>query len=674
MTHPHCHATVAGLACCIVLTLENTVVSQAAAAEYSDLWGQNGEKWTPPSRLPEVSFAGYQCGEKAIPTPAVTANVKDFGAKGDGTTDDTKAFNDAIAATNSGTILAPAGTYVIRNLVTINKPNVVLRGEGPDKTTLYIPITLTDVKPNPQAGTTMPNGSGPRSWYSYGSGFLNLSGGNNSQSLANITAAAARGDSWITVSTVTGITAGQWVQVQVSDDAAMTLTDYIYGGMISAGLDNGDDKPLRAGGTSFAARVKSVDASGKRVELDRRLEFEIRTAWTPTLKTFAPSVTNSGFESFAIKFPATPYPGHFNELGYNGIQLSGVAHCWVRNVTLINAEGGVFTGGASFNTITNVILTRTPDKAVYAKDKYETAAGATGHHGIFINSADNLVTNFDFQTNYVHDLSVQGFQTHGNVFSNGKGLDVCFDHHGDRDHSNVYTNIDLGDGNRWFLSGGAGGPASGAWETFWNIRSVKNQTYPGKGSYSVAPFGPLSINFVGITTNTPSTKVIDGKWWEAIAPADLVPQNIHEAQLALRLGAAGPATGGNDAGSPDGSVASGSGGASAGTSGGTGGMSGGPGPSGSGASGPLGGSTGATGGIIGTTGGTTGTMGGTAGLGGSISSGGGTGGVGASGAATATGTGGISGCSCGIGAGQGRTRLAGLLFLFGFAWAARRRR
>lgn len=64
-----------------------------------DLWGTNGEKWSPTSRLPDVSYAGYASGEKAIPKLATKTNVRDFGAKGDSLTDDTKAFNDAIAAT-----------------------------------------------------------------------------------------------------------------------------------------------------------------------------------------------------------------------------------------------------------------------------------------------------------------------------------------------------------------------------------------------------------------------------------------------------------------------------------------------------------------------------------------------------------------------------------------------
>jgi hypothetical protein len=43
------------------------------------------------------------------------------------------------------------------------------------------------------------------------------------------------------------------------------------------------------------------------------------------------------------------------------------------------------------------------------------------------------------------------------------------------------------------------------------------------------------MNVVGLTTTAASVRILDGKWFEAIAPADLEPQNIHEAQLAKRL-------------------------------------------------------------------------------------------------------------------------------------------
>ncbi len=57
-------------------------------------------------------------------------DVKVFGAKGDGTTDDTKSIQDAInAATAGGTVYFPSGTYVVSGL-TVSSTGIILRGPG----------------------------------------------------------------------------------------------------------------------------------------------------------------------------------------------------------------------------------------------------------------------------------------------------------------------------------------------------------------------------------------------------------------------------------------------------------------------------------------------------------------------------------------------------------------
>src|SRR6185437_5029693 len=46
-------------------------------------------------------------------------NVKNYGAKGDGTTDDTVAFQKAMAALGSnGLLYAPAGNYIVNTMLT----------------------------------------------------------------------------------------------------------------------------------------------------------------------------------------------------------------------------------------------------------------------------------------------------------------------------------------------------------------------------------------------------------------------------------------------------------------------------------------------------------------------------------------------------------------------------
>jgi Pectate lyase superfamily protein len=59
-------------------------------------------------------------------------NVRDYGAVGDGVTDDTTAINSAISAlpTEGGVILFPHGIYLISSTITIKHHGVILLGEG----------------------------------------------------------------------------------------------------------------------------------------------------------------------------------------------------------------------------------------------------------------------------------------------------------------------------------------------------------------------------------------------------------------------------------------------------------------------------------------------------------------------------------------------------------------
>ncbi|GAB4516550.1 MAG: hypothetical protein OHK0046_22100 [Anaerolineae bacterium] len=100
-----------------------------------------GQVTLPPERRIDWSNAGIPGG---IPSPAVAANVKDLGAVGDGVTDDSQAFLNAIESVGNaggGAIYIPEGTYLITQQLRISKSNIVLRGAGSDKTSLKLNIT-----------------------------------------------------------------------------------------------------------------------------------------------------------------------------------------------------------------------------------------------------------------------------------------------------------------------------------------------------------------------------------------------------------------------------------------------------------------------------------------------------------------------------------------------------
>ncbi len=492
------------------LLLVSTLLAFAgngSGEEYSQLWGENGERWTPDSRLPDFSYAGYQCGEKDIPTFDIQANIKDFGAVGDGKHDDSQAFLDAIEQVDKGTILVPNGKYVLTEIIEIRKPNLVLRGESRDGVILYFPTPLNEIRPNWGATT----GGRKTSNYSWSGGFFWMKGSYNSTRLAKVTTPAQRGDHWISINSNSRLQENQWIEVRVDDTKDNTLAHHLYTGQ------PGDTSKLN-GRThaSLVTRISSIKE--ERIEIERPLRFDLEMEWNPRILRFRPNVTNVGIENLTFEYPVTPYDGHFTELGFNPIAMSDVVHCWVRNIMIKHADSGIFISG-KFCTI---------EEIEYESDRPADSRGDTGHHGIYISDDDNLFTNFNFKTTFIHDLTVS--HCSGNVISNGKGNDLCFDHHKRAPYANLYTNIDTGAGTHvWRCGGGAAlGKHCAGYGTFWNIRADRSIAYPGG-------FGPLSMNLVAVQNDRPSRTDPDGLWFETIKPDKIIPKNIHEAQRSKRL-------------------------------------------------------------------------------------------------------------------------------------------
>lgn len=481
----------------IILGLVTTaaVLSSLSAAE-SDLWGKTGEKWSPAGNLPDFSWAGYHHGEVEPPRLPPGKSVKDFGAKGDGVTDDSAAFLQAIAKVD-GAIEVPAGRYVIRQILEIKRSGVVLRGEGPQKSILVCPIPLNEIRPDWGATT----GGDRTSNYSWSGGFVWIRGEMQNKALTKIVRVAQRGDQELTVGGTSKLSLGQQVIVQVKDTPPdNSLAAHLYDG------DSGEIDNLHGKTHAYLiCRITAIDPGSDTIWIDRPLRFDIQMEWSPVVKGLSPTVTESGVESLGFEFPPTPYGGHFKELGQNPIAMSGVMNCWARDLEFINPDSGIFVNGV-FCTVRGITV-----KSVRPPDE----KGYTGHHGIYFGGDDNLFTDFDFQTKFIHDLSVS--HCAGNVLENGRGVDLSFDHHRRAPYENLYTNLDAGQGTRLWMSGGgyALGKHCAARGTFWNIRTELPVSQPPK------TFGPPSLNVVGLR----------GSEGQAVVE----PLNLREAQLKRRL-------------------------------------------------------------------------------------------------------------------------------------------
>ncbi|MEZ0296458.1 MAG: hypothetical protein ACAI35_08400 [Candidatus Methylacidiphilales bacterium] len=119
------------------------------------------------------------------------------------------------------------------------------------------------------------------------------------------------------------------------------------------------------------------------------------------------------------------------------------------------------------------------------------------------------------------------------MFSDGKGANLCFDHHKRAPYENLFTHIHMGRGSRpWMCGGGCDlGKHCAARGTFWNLLSDAPIPYPPNH------FGPASMNLVGIHTTDERKEDPQGKWLEPLEGAPIEPENLHLAQLRRRRSA-----------------------------------------------------------------------------------------------------------------------------------------
>lgn len=499
--------------------------SSTAIAETSELWGREGEAFDPAGRLMDWSYAGYRAGEIALPSLAPTHVVTDFGAVPDDGEDDTAALRDALeaAATEGGGVVSlPAGTFILSERLRLEN-GVVLQGAGRGVTTLSIPVSLTDVYGNEGL-----EGGGTSS-YAFSGAFLEVRGNTDGDAVATISDDAARGTTNLVLSSAEGLEVGQWIRI-TQTDPDRSLMNRLHADLQEGGDDNVGDR-----GMNFHSRISGIE--GSTVELERALPLDVNTQWSPDVRAITPTIEEVGIESLTIAFPLTQYPGHFDEQGYNAIDISEAMHGWVRDVEIINADYGVNIRRSEFMTVAGVVL-RTSD----------SRGELSGHHGLnngFGN--DNLFIDFDIQTRFVHDLTNEWYAT-GVVFTRGRGDDLRMDHHRAAPYSTLWTELDCGEGESPFVSGGRSdrGPHSAAYDTLWNVTAAASMDFPDDA------FGPR-MNYVGFRTDATEVTSPLEWWFEAIEPDALEPANLWEAMVERRLGERDPggsssSGGGDDAG------------------------------------------------------------------------------------------------------------------------------
>ncbi|KAI8103694.1 hypothetical protein M9435_005028 [Picochlorum sp. BPE23] len=440
------------------------------------------------------SYAGRAAGSDDYAyIPSKRIDIRDFGARIDGVTDDSRAIQDAIdncEFSGGGVVELPPGTILLEDQITISSSNIILRGAGKNETIIKIPHSLKYY--DLQAGTDDDT-------YSRSKGFIQIKGrrirsGRGSTYATDVVSNAKAGYRALQVRDTSKFYTGQWVRLYMSDPKSGPVKSSLLGNMYynpNRRHDCGEDCLWRLQGHKDMVRFMSKisEVRYNEIVLERELPVDVRTTWKPRIhivdKYDVPQ--NCGVQGFTVDFRWIRSKEHLNEAGHNAIVLEETAFSWVRDVAVVNADLNFVIRYSNFVSVTEVEARVTKDRS------NKKSKGKQGHIAIGIHdSCDVYVSEFDVQDTWWHDLSVRASML--SVFRNGKGADINMDLHKSAPYMILYTDIYLGKGTRAFTTGGKSGTGmpSAGYTTFWNIRKEGGEPIELPG----CSYGPY-LNFVG---------------------------------------------------------------------------------------------------------------------------------------------------------------------------------
>lgn len=306
----------------------------------------------------------------APPTPVQTVSVRDYGATGDGTTDDTAAFQSALSAVaKPGVVSIPAGTYRLSQTLELTS-GVVLRGADAQTSKLVFNM----------GGTADPC----IDFTTY-----------NSKSWVNLTKNGVLGQNTITVSSASSMVVGNWVEIEQQNDAAKMYTDPEW---------NQDWAQNVVGHFAIITAI-----SGTTVTLDRPLRIDYATSLGAHARVYRMG-HDVGVEDLNLSREDTSVDGG------DIIHFKYAANCWVRRVE------STWTVGSHVYAESSAAIEVSDSTFKYSHDYGGSGRGygvSLGRH-----VSDCLVQNNIFETLRHAMIVSQG--ANGNVYGyNYSSITVC---------------------------------------------------------------------------------------------------------------------------------------------------------------------------------------------------------------------------------------------------------
>lgn len=533
-----------------------TIYSQASTTWRSTLYPSS---WSPGYTnasgqfLQDFSYAGYKAGTANPPTNPGTKFINvtqpPYNADKTGTVDATTAIQaaiDYVGTNGGGVVYLPAGTYRVkpqnaadwtnsapdyrkRTALLVRYNNVVLRGDGTDKTFIFNDATYMRGK---RVISFSPDSQGyDYPWYL-----------EPEQNVTGLAADLNMPSRDIRVNSVAGFAVGNAVLIRANITSAF-LSEHGMSGLW----------PL-AQGMMYARRITNINATTKVITVDIPIRYALKIRDNARMhKITRPELSNVGIENLSIGQRENTKAGSGEEsyntagtLAYETHQsallyFDYVVDGWVTNVKsykpTVNTSmthllsSGVWIYNARNITISNVDM----------RNAQYRGGGGNGY--LFrVEGSDILIQN-SYAESGRHNYLIQEMWAHGNVVYNsttarGTSTFSSSEFHRYLSHANLFDSFTVNNDrlesiDRGTASDGAG--LTGTQNVFWNIKNgsgsciVTSKQY--KSGYII---GTAPTCVVDVTVSGASDSPVD--FVEALATGDLLqPQSLFRDQLSRRL-------------------------------------------------------------------------------------------------------------------------------------------
>ena len=463
--------------------------------------------------VPDFSFAGYRYSEQPIPdVQGATFDVTDYGAvpDDDGYDDGPiQAAIDAATEAGGGIVFFPPGRFIVSpddnvdDVIRIDSSHIVLRGSG-DGT------GGTEIFMDARKVSSFMFQFEPES--------------TSDDSLAVVTADAARESYWVTVDDASELEVGQRVVIQYKDPA--------YAAIYFEPLPVPDEW-TRLWETGFRVHEihKVAEIEGTRVRFYEPLHIELKMHPQAdfTLVSY-PSIEEIGIEDIRFSGNWDSYPEEFehhkddiHDYAWNGLRMEHVQNAWVRRCTFANWNQGLYFDSCAAITVEQVEFTgKKGHMSIHARRGY----------GVLVRDCEDVAAH--------HHGPGVGYQGVATVYLRHKmQVDQRIDSHSGTPYATLFDQV------RGGQLGGNGGPVEslphhGRDFVFWNFvhRATEDHVYDfwnmdkrENNTFALPIFAGFTADHEVVFVDE-ATKVLVNESFGA----SVLPGSLFEAQLTLRLG------------------------------------------------------------------------------------------------------------------------------------------